>query len=259
MKEPRTVVAVAGAVLGVLGAVLAVAWTPAAAIVAALGAVAAAAVAITGVTTPRTSPTVPPPEPAGSDTAASTTSAEQSAPVSASVLAGPTNNPSAPATSNGSPSSPLLIDPVTGLFSEDYFGVAIEARVAAARRHLRPVGVVVLEVVNGLRQGAVRPAEPTEVANAVRETLREADTACRRTDGRFALLLEDTPENGAIWTVERIRRFMAEKDPTLTLWAGVACYPAHGFSSDSLIALADEALTNAREWQQDRIEVAVAE
>ncbi len=258
MKEPRTVVAVAGAVLGVLGAVLAVAWTPAAAIVAALGAVAAAAVAITGVTTPRTSPTVPPPEPAGSDTAASTTSAEQSAPVSASVLAGPTS-PSAPATSNGSPSSPLLIDPVTGLFSEDYFGVAIEARVAAARRHLRPVGVVVLEVVNGLRQGAVRPAEPTEVANAVRETLREADTACRRTDGRFALLLEDTPENGAIWTVERIRRFMAEKDPTLTLWAGVACYPAHGFSSDSLIALADEALTNAREWQQDRIEVAVAE
>ncbi|MCK7470616.1 MAG: GGDEF domain-containing protein [Desulfomicrobium escambiense] len=40
------------------------------------------------------------------------------------------------------------------------------------------------------------------MAEAIRETLREADIACRLDDGTFAVILEDTPENGAVWTVE---------------------------------------------------------
>ena len=152
-----------------------------------------------------------------------------------------------------------LVDPETGLFSEDYFGVAIEARVAAARRHLRPVAVVLLEVVRGAREHAPIPCLPVEVADGIRTTLREADTACRMDDGAFALVLEDTPENGAIWTVERIRRLLVEADPSRTLWAGVACYPAHAFDSDSLLRQAQRALRAAHEWQQDRIEVAVPE
>lgn len=255
MKDRRTVVALVGAALGISGAVLALAWDPIAALVAAAGAVAAAAVAVTAATALRATPTPAPTAGAGADADAADEQAEAAIPAGV----GATATAPVPAANNGAPASPLLIDPVTGLFSEDYFGVAIEARVAAARRHLRPVGVVVLDVVHGLREGTVRPADPVEVAHAVRETLREADTACRRADGRFALLLEDTPENGAIWTVERIRRFMAEKDPTLTLWAGIACYPAHAFSSDQLVSLADQALATAREWHQDRIEVATAE
>lgn len=88
--------------------------------------------------------------------------------------------------------------------------------------------------------------------------MRDADTACRMDDGRFALVLEDTPENGAIWTVERVRRRLAEAAPGQTLWAGVACYPAHAFDSDEILAQTEQALQAAREWRQDRIEVAVA-
>ena len=43
-----------------------------------------------------------------------------------------------------------LIDQSTGLFSENFFLVALESRIAAARRHLRPVAIVILEVVEGL-------------------------------------------------------------------------------------------------------------
>lgn len=154
---------------------------------------------------------------------------------------------------------PLLTDPVTGLFSQDYFDIAIEARIAAARRHLRPVGVVLLEVIQGLRVDQPRPTDPKVVAAAVRATLREADTASRREDGKFALLLEDTPENGAIWTVERIRRHLVDADPSLTVWAGVACYPAHAFDKDSVMKAAENALVAAREWHQDRIEVAAGD
>lgn len=151
-----------------------------------------------------------------------------------------------------------LTDTSTGLFSESFFNVAIESRIAAARRHLRPVAVVLLEVVEGLPDTDPFEADAELVAEAVRITLREADTACRLRNGYFALLLEDTPENGAIWTVERIRRQILTSRSGFTLWAGVACYPAHAFGVNEIMDAAETALESAREWRQDRIEVAVA-
>ncbi len=151
-----------------------------------------------------------------------------------------------------------LTDPSTGLFSESFFNVALDSRIAAARRHLRPVAVVLLEVVDGLSSGSPVEADAEMIAESVRVTLREADTACRLRNGFFALLLEDTPENGAIWTVERIRRHLLSTKSGLTMWAGVACYPAHAFSPDEIMTAADTALTSAKEWRQDRIEVATA-
>lgn len=152
-----------------------------------------------------------------------------------------------------------LTDGATGLFSEGYFTVALDARIAAARRNLKPVAVVVMEVIQDLNGEVPRPAEPARVAQCVKSTIREADTACRLMDGGFALVLEDTAENGAIWTVERIRRSLTVSDPSITMWAGVACYPAHGFTTEEILDRADLALDMAREWRQDRIEVASAE
>jgi GGDEF domain-containing protein len=88
--------------------------------------------------------------------------------------------------------------------------------------------------------------------------VRETDTACRLLDGGFALVLHDTDDNGAVWTVERVRRRLAEIEPRPTVWAGVACYPAHALDVDDLLDQADLALDMAREWRQDRIEVARA-
>jgi diguanylate cyclase (GGDEF)-like protein len=153
----------------------------------------------------------------------------------------------------------LLSDPETGLFSQAYFDVALEARIAAARRRLRPVALVLLDIVRGLASEEAEPADAGLVTIALRRTLREADTACRLDDGRFALVLEDTPENGAIWTVERIRGHLVESGIIHTVWAGVACYPAHAFDRDEIMSQATEALAQAKEWRQDRIEVASAD
>jgi len=149
-----------------------------------------------------------------------------------------------------------LTDEDTGLFSEQYFNVALDARLSAARRHLRPVAVVLIEVVEGLAEGSPRESDPRVVATSISATIRDADTACRMADGRFGLVLEDTPENGAIWTVERVRRHLAGLTDGHTLWAGVACYPAHAFDAGEILSQADAALTAAKEWRQDRIEVA---
>jgi GGDEF domain-containing protein len=151
----------------------------------------------------------------------------------------------------------------TGLFSEDYFHIAVETRVSAARRHLRPVAVVLFDVVKDVRSGSPTRVAPEPVVKAIRTTLREADTACRLADGRFGFVLEDTPEDGAIWTVERLRRALtdnglADPDAPQTRWAGIACYPAHAFSASETLAKAQAAFDAARDWPQDRIEVATA-
>ncbi|MFV0522941.1 MAG: diguanylate cyclase domain-containing protein [Acidimicrobiales bacterium] len=167
------------------------------------------------------------------------------------------DQPAAPedVTPAGGAADGALVDPDTGLFGEEFFRVVTESRIAAARRHLRPVSLVLVEVVEGL-PAAPTPVDSRTVSTSITTTLREADIACRLHNGYFALLLEDTPENGAIWTVERIRRHLAETTAGKTLWAGVACYPAHAFSHAELVAAAENALVAAREWQQDRIEVA---
>ncbi len=73
------------------------------------------------------------------------------------------------------------------------------------------------------------------------------------------MILEDTPENGAVWTVERIRRNLVSTAGHHTLWAGVACYPAHAFDSAELRTQVNNALEAAKEWNQDRIEVALTD
>jgi len=143
-----------------------------------------------------------------------------------------------------------------GLFSQEYFLMAVETRVSAARRHLRPVAVVLFEV--GTHDGSGR-AEPALVATAIRATLREADTACRLAGDRYAFVLEDTPEDGALWTMERFRRVLQAAEPAAIRWAGIACYPAHAFSADGVLSKAEDALAAAKEWGQDRVEVATAD
>jgi len=152
----------------------------------------------------------------------------------------------------------FLIDTDTGLFSENFFNAALESRIASARRHLRPISVIIFDVSKNKKNDTTNPAEPSHVADAIKKTLREADTACLLQNGHYVLVLEDTPETGAVWTIERIRRALDESNKELTVWAGVACYPAHAFSKEGIVKAAEDALVSARDWNQDRIEIAAA-
>jgi GGDEF domain-containing protein len=156
-------------------------------------------------------------------------------------------------------SSPSPMTDETGLFNGSFFDVAVETRISAARRHLRPVAIVLFEVVDDPKAPGRSLADPKPVVRAIQATLREADTACRLDDGRFGFVLEDTPEDGAIWTVERLRRTLSQEAPNQVRWAGIACYPAHAFNAAEATDKAERAFAAAREWPQDRIEVANAD
>jgi GGDEF domain-containing protein len=92
----------------------------------------------------------------------------------------------------------------------------------------------------------------------IRATLRSSDVAARLADGTYGLMLEDTPEDGAVWAVERLRRALATRPGGRVLRAGLACYPGQALTPTEIVVAAQGAFATAREWPQDRIEVAVA-
>ena len=143
----------------------------------------------------------------------------------------------------------------TPLLPADYFEIAARSRVVAARRFLKPLAVIRLSITGDDGGGLTGD---DDVANVFATTLRECDTACILSDSEIGLVLEDTPENGAIWVVERLRRALPE-NLECRLRAGVACYPAHAMEANELLGQVDLALERASEWTQDRIEVARAD
>ena len=151
-----------------------------------------------------------------------------------------------------------ITDADTGVFTQLFFDASLGKRISAARRGLRPLTVAMVEVVERVGEADMAHTAPQPVAAILTETLREADTVARLDSGIFAVLLEDTPENGAIWTLERVRRRVADDLPGRTMRAGMSCYPAYAFDADQLVSQSLEALDAAREWRQDRIEVTTA-
>lgn len=156
------------------------------------------------------------------------------------------------------PPTDRLLDGETGVFSQLFFEASLEKRVSAARRGMRHLSLAVVDVVTGVAEGRVAPADPKVVARTMTAVFRDADTIARAEDGTFLLLFEDTPETGAVWTMERFRRRLADENPGHTTWVGISCYPAYGFNAEQLVEQAHDALAHAREWRQDRIEITAA-
>lgn len=139
-----------------------------------------------------------------------------------------------------------LVDVETSLPDGHFFQLAVEGRVAAARRHLWPVTVVLLEIGVDELEARNRREAVLSFTGVMRRTLREADVACRLGATTFGLVLEDTSEEGGVWTAERLQIALArEPSRVRTLAAGVASYPTHGLRADEVLARAREALRRA--------------
>lgn len=141
-----------------------------------------------------------------------------------------------------------VIDKLTGLPDRRYFEVAVDGRVAAARRHLWPVSIVLLQC--GFDDEEVHPEirdrSLESFAKLMRQTLREADIACRLDDDRFGLILEDTSEEGGVWTAERLQIALSHDASAIKrLVAGVAAYPTHGLFAKDVMVRAQAALKRA--------------
>ena len=65
------------------------------------------------------------------------------------------------------------------------------------------------------------------------------------------------PEAGAVWAAERVRGTLLASPvgDSLTLSAGVACYPTHALGAAELVTQAGRALEEARSRGRDRVDL----
>lgn len=152
-----------------------------------------------------------------------------------------------------------VFDEHTGLLDERFFAVNVQQRVAAARRQLQPVSIVIFEIDGaGENDRELRDNAMSILGDVLRRTLRECDAACRIGEVMAAAVLEDTTEAGAVWAAERVRGSLNSSaiGNSLTVSAGVACYPSHALDAPELVAMAGRALEIARGRGRDQVEIA---
>ncbi len=151
-------------------------------------------------------------------------------------------------------------DAETGLLGEHFFELALEHRIATARRQLQPVALLLLCLdADGVTDEG-RHDVIVAFADILRDTLRESDTVCRLGASRFGVILEDTSEAGGVWAAERLRSALVrQRDAMVRLAAGVAAYPTHALNSGEVLTRAQGALDAARSSGSSRVEVASAD
>jgi diguanylate cyclase (GGDEF)-like protein len=154
------------------------------------------------------------------------------------------------------------IDPVSGLLRQRHLPVLLQQVVAAARRKVQPVSVVFWEL-DGLDGADPTASEQalTALGAVAWHTLRESDAVFRLGDVVAVAVLVDTAEPGARMVAGRVRDALRSSPvgDTLTVSAGIACYPTHALDAAELVARAGRALELARGEGYERDHVAIAE
>jgi diguanylate cyclase (GGDEF)-like protein len=152
-----------------------------------------------------------------------------------------------------------ITDGLTSLWNYRFLNMRLAQEIERAIRFTRSLSLLVVDIdhfkqVND-RYGHQRgDAILAELANrVVTETRAQVDTVARYGGEEFVLLLPETPLDGGRVVAEKIREsiaskpFGAEGDAiSVTVSIGVACFPQHGSTAQTLLRAADQALYEAK-------------
>ena len=155
------------------------------------------------------------------------------------------------------------LDRITGLLSRTSFEESLEVELERARRLGGSTALLVaeLEGLDDLAEREARESALGRVGRFVRASKRGYDSAARMGDARLAILAPDCDEHGAYMLAERMRAQVERALPEggLALSVGVAAFPLHGQSPDSLARAAEQALHAAASLGGDRAVISSAE
>jgi diguanylate cyclase (GGDEF)-like protein len=142
----------------------------------------------------------------------------------------------------------VIADHETGMLNAAFFAGLVPTKLATARRRLWPVSIVLMQVI-AISEVVEEEAAPVMAAFAavVLQTIRAADVACRVGPSTIALVLDDTDEDGAAWVAERVQIHTARlRDPRIVkVCCGIAAYPSHGVEAEELLETARAALASS--------------
>ena len=158
-----------------------------------------------------------------------------------------------------------LTDALTGCFNRRSFEMQLERDLHLAMRMRQPLSLILLDLDNFKRVNDTFGHDAGDttlrvVAEALREELRGVDSASRYGGEEFAVILPQANTEGAITVAERLRARIEQTEVPgvgfVTASIGVATFPFHGATRDSLIVTADRALYQAKHLGRNRVCVA---
>lgn len=158
------------------------------------------------------------------------------------------------------------VDALTGLLTARTFRSQLQAEIRRSRRYHLPASIVLIDLDDFGRVNAevgrhVGDRILREAADVLGASSRDIDRAARPGEDEFALLLPETPRDGALRVAERIRSRVestfAERNGSplgLTLSAGIACFPDDAPTPEGLLERAAQALYQAKALGRNRVQ-----
>jgi diguanylate cyclase (GGDEF)-like protein/PAS domain S-box-containing protein len=160
-------------------------------------------------------------------------------------------------------------DALTGLFNRRYLEESLLLEIADTRNRGATLGVIMLDV-DRLKQ--INDTHGHEAGDAVLQTMgqwlhtniRTGDISCRYGGDEFVLILPDATLDAttqrANQICEGIRKlafhYQAQSLGAMSVSIGVAAFPQHGTTRDSLLAAVDAALYKAKDQGRGRVVIA---
>ncbi|HET6230463.1 MAG TPA: sensor domain-containing diguanylate cyclase [Longimicrobiaceae bacterium] len=159
------------------------------------------------------------------------------------------------------------IDPLTGCHNRRGFDEILTVEFARAKRHGRPLSVVLLDIdhfkhVNDDFGHEVGDHALQRIGRAVRHAFQTSDSACRYGGEEFALIFPEKDKEEAKLLAERLRLLIeslppnAEVPRAMTASFGLASFPDDAGEPADLIRAADRALYQAKARGRNRVEAA---
>ena len=148
-----------------------------------------------------------------------------------------------------------LTDGLTGCFNRRSFEMQLERDLHMATRMRLPLSLILLDLDNFKRVNDTFGHEAGDVAlrllaDGLRDELRSVDTAARYGGEEFAVILPQAGIDGAMIVAERLRQRIELMEVPgvghVTASLGIATFPQHASSRDTLVLAADRALYNAK-------------
>ena len=158
-------------------------------------------------------------------------------------------------------------DPLTGVSNRRHFIEQLEMELAHVIRFGKTTAFLMVDIdhfkrVNDTHGHATGDAVLKHFAELTKQRLRRVDLLGRLGGEEFGILLPGTDSAGAVLFAERLRNYVADTPAqsgngavSITISIGIAMFTATDASPDSIMARADVALYQAKEYGRNRVEV----
>ncbi|KXK12316.1 MAG: diguanylate cyclase [Chloroflexi bacterium OLB14] len=158
-------------------------------------------------------------------------------------------------------------DPLTGLFNRRFFSESLEKETAQALRDNSTLSIIILDIdhfkqVNDQYGHKLGDLALQQLAKLLTDNIRSGDIACRFGGEEFVILMPNATTESAFERAEFLRKQFEgmiikfeNKKLTCTFSAGVASFPTHADSGESVLNLADTALYQSKSNGRNKVTI----